>query len=149
MNYLLKYIKYKNKYLELKQNMQDGGDILSRKQIELHNYLKNMDDNSYVTGFSGVYQWVNNNPDSKILLGTNKNGTVPISPVLLGDQTTIMFEKIIETLNNLGTYLYSATSNPEGGPVVSVQHAGTQLLSDIKGLCDQLEKCLSTKVYTV
>ena len=61
-----KYLKYKKKYLELKQNMQDGGDILSDEQIYFHNYLKTMDNESYISGFCGVYQWVNNNPDSKM-----------------------------------------------------------------------------------
>jgi len=89
------------------------------------------------------------NKDSKILLGTNKDGTVPISPVLLGDQTSILFEKILTAFQHLAFYLSTATSNPEGGPVTSVQNAGTQLYSDIEGLCNQLEKCLSTKVYTV
>ncbi len=86
------------------------------------------------------------NPNSQILLGTRANGEIPYEGVLLGNQTVILFERLISALQNLSYYL-STASTPQG-PIPAVQNAGTQLFADIKGLCSQLDKCLSTKVFT-
>jgi hypothetical protein len=87
------------------------------------------------------------NPNSQILLGTRSNGEIPYEAVLLGNQTAILFERMFSTLQNLAYYLSIGTT-PQG-PITPTQLAGAQLFADIKGLCSQLDKCLSTKVYTV
>jgi hypothetical protein len=89
------------------------------------------------------------NPDSKILLGTQTDGTVPIEPVLLGNQTQIVFEQIITSLTNLASFLSSAVTTAEGTPVIACVNAGTQLSADISTLCSKIDKIHSNKVYTV
>ena len=63
MDYQKKYLKYKKKYLLL--NNQIGG-LLNAEQILFHNFLKNMKSDTFVSGFSGIYQWYNNDPNSKM-----------------------------------------------------------------------------------
>jgi len=91
------------------------------------------------------------NKNSKILLGTKPNGTVPDEPVLLGNQTVILLEQLIEALINLGGYLSTATvPTSDGGiPIPMVQQGGIQLLKKTSNLCDKLLKITSDKVYTV
>jgi hypothetical protein len=81
-----------------------------------------------------------------IALGTNSDGSYPTEAVLLGNQTMIAFDRILAALQNLAFYLSIAAT--KDGPIVAVQNGGTQLFSDIDNICDQLDKCLSTKVYT-
>jgi hypothetical protein len=82
-----------------------------------------------------------------INLGTNPDGSYPTEAILLGNQTIITFDKIINALQNLAYYLKQAST--QDGPIVGCSMASTQLSADLKGICDQLDKCLSTKVYTV
>ena len=91
------------------------------------------------------------NPNSKILLGTKSDGTVPDEPILLGDQTVILLEQLVTALNALGGYLSSAAIPTVDGPypLTTINNAGDQLLSDMKDVCDQLLKITSQKVYTV
>jgi hypothetical protein len=81
-----------------------------------------------------------------IALGTNSDGSYPKEAVLLGNQTIIAFDKILNALQNLAYYLKQAST--QDGPIVGCSMASTQLSADLKGICDQLDKCLSTKVYT-
>jgi hypothetical protein len=89
------------------------------------------------------------NSDSKILLGTRIDGTVPIEPVVLGGPTQIVFEQIITSLTNLAYFLKTAANTAEGTPVSACVNAGTQLFKDISTLCDKVDKIHSNKVYTV
>jgi hypothetical protein len=91
------------------------------------------------------------NPNSKILLGTKVDNTVPDEPVLLGNQTVILLEQLITALNALGGYLSSAVVPTTNGgiPITAVNNAGVQLLNDTSRICDQLLKITSNKVYTV
>jgi len=89
------------------------------------------------------------NPDSKILLGTQTDGTVPIEPVLLGGQTQIVFEQILTSLTNLAYFLSTAVTTAEGTPISACVNAGTQLSADISTLCNKIDKIHSNKVYTV
>ena len=91
------------------------------------------------------------NPNSKILLGTKADNTVPDEPVLLGNQTVILIEQLVTALNALGGYLSSAVVPTSDGaiPITAVNHGGTQLLNDMSRICDQLLKITSNKVYTV
>ena len=82
-----------------------------------------------------------------IALGTKADGSYPTEPVLLGSQTIIAFDRIISTLQNLAYYLSIAAT--QDGPIVACNNAGNQLFSDLDGICDQLNKCLSTKVHTI
>jgi hypothetical protein len=82
-----------------------------------------------------------------INLGTKTDGSYPTEAVLLGNQTIIAFDKIVSTLQNLAYYLSLAAT--KDGPIVACNSAGTQLFADLDGICDQLDKCLSTKVYTI
>lgn len=61
-NYNEKYLKYKKKYLDLINQL---GGAHTPEQIEFHNLLKSMDSNFFVSGFTGAYQWYNDDPDSK------------------------------------------------------------------------------------
>jgi hypothetical protein len=56
MDYKLKYLKYKEKYLDLKN--QSGG-VLDDNQIRFHKLLKKLDENNWIFGPINVHQWVN------------------------------------------------------------------------------------------
>lgn len=85
-----------------------------------------------------------------INLGTKSDGSYPTEAVLLGNQTIIALDKILNALQILGGYLKTASVATKEGAicVTNCNLAGEQLLSMIPSICDQLEKCLSTKVYT-
>ena len=82
-----------------------------------------------------------------INLGTKTDGSYPTEAVLLGNQTIIAFDKIVSTLQNLAYYLSLAAT--KDGPIAACNSAGTQIFADLDGICDQLDKCLSTKVHTI
>ena len=86
-----------------------------------------------------------------INLGTRADGTYPNEAVLLGNQTVIAFDKIVAALQNLAYYLGTATAPTTEGavPISACVNAKSQLMADLDGICDQLNKCLSTKVYTI
>ena len=81
-----------------------------------------------------------------IALGTDKDGSYPTEPVLLGNQMSYTFDILISALSNLASSLTQAST--QDGPIVACNDAGAQLFAVLKRLCDQVEKCLSTKVYT-
>jgi len=97
---------------------------------------------------AGEYIHINSD---KILLGTKANNTVPDEPVLLGNQTVLLLEQIILSLNALGSYLSSAVVPTSDGAMAipAVNDAGAQLLSDMTSACDKLLKITSDKVFTV
>jgi hypothetical protein len=82
-----------------------------------------------------------------INLGTKSDGSYPTEAVLLGNQTMYAFDILIGSLSNLASSLTTAAT--QDGPIVACHDAGVQLFSDLQRLCNQLEKCLSTKVHTV
>jgi hypothetical protein len=55
-SYLKKYLKYKEKYLKLKQ-LGAGYIPYNEDQKTLHSILQRMDENFVITGMSCVYQW--------------------------------------------------------------------------------------------
>jgi hypothetical protein len=93
----------------------------------------------------------NKNPDAKILLGTDKNGTLPSEPVLLGGKTHDLLLEILNALTTLAGFLSAATvPSPEGAvPVPNCNLGGEQLFNDVSGLIDKLSTITSEKVYTV
>ena len=92
-----------------------------------------------------------NNSDSKILLGTYTDGTVPFEPVLLGGQTRDLLVELLNALSTLGGYLAQASAATSTGAaqVISAQAGGTQLLTDVNVLLGKLKTITSKKVYTV
>jgi hypothetical protein len=82
-----------------------------------------------------------------INLGTNSDGSYPTEPVLLGNQTMYAFDVLMTALTNLASSLSIAAT--QDGPIVACNNAGTQLFADIDRIGDQLDKILSTKVYTI
>jgi len=91
------------------------------------------------------------NKNSKILLGTKLNGTVPDEPVLLGGQTHDLLLEMCNTLRQLAGYLASATAITSDGslPIPAVNDGGIQLFNDVANLIDKLETIQSDKVFTV
>jgi len=91
------------------------------------------------------------NPDSKILLGTKANNTVPDEPVLLGGQTHDLLLEMCNTLRRLAGYLAQASAITSDGslPIPAVNDGGTQLFSDVNNLINKLATIQSEKVYTV
>ena len=121
--------------------------LFARTNIEISaNNVINLNTNDYIH-----LNIESKNPDSKILLGTKIDNTVPDEPVLLGNQTVILLEQLITALNALGGYLSSAVVPTTNGgiPITAVNNAGVQLLNDTSRICDQLLKITSNKVYTV
>jgi hypothetical protein len=92
-----------------------------------------------------------NNPNSQILLGTEKNGTIPTEPVLLGGKTHDLLLEMLNALTTLAGFLASATVPTTEGAiaVVDCNMAGEQLLNDVSTLIDRLDTITSDKVYTV
>jgi len=91
------------------------------------------------------------NKNSKILLGTKLNGTVPDEPVLLGGQTHDFLLEMCNTLRELARDLASATTISSDGslPIPAVNDGGTQLFNNISNLIDKLKTIQSDKVFTV
>lgn len=91
------------------------------------------------------------NPNSKILLGTKIDNTVPDEPVLLGGQTHDLLLEMCNTLRRLAGYLANANAVSSDGaiPVISVQDGGDQLLNDVNNLINRLGTIQSEKVFTV
>jgi len=121
--------------------------LFAKTNIEISaNNVINLNTNDYIH-----LNIESKNPDSKILLGTKIDNTVPDEPVLLGNQTVILLEQLITALNALGGYLSSAVVPTTNGgiPITAVNNAGVQLLNDTSRICDQLLKITSNKVYTV
>jgi hypothetical protein len=130
---------------------------LNSKKDEVLLYAKtniglNTDNNIVLNAGQNVHINIeSSNPDSKILLGTKTNNTAPDEPVLLGNQTVVLLEQLITTLNMLGSYMASATVPTSDGSIAipAINDAGIQLLNSTSNLCDQLLKITSDKVYTV
>ena len=119
---------------------KDDINLISSGFIELNtDSIINLNAGQYINLYS-----------DKILLGVKADNTVPDEPVLLGNQTVILLEQLITALNALGGYLASAVvPTSDGGiPIPAVNHGGIQLLNDMSGICDQLLKITSNKVYT-
>lgn len=91
------------------------------------------------------------NLNSKILLGTKIDNTVPDEPVLLGGQTHDLLLEMCNTLIRLAGYLANANAVSSDGaiPVISVQDGADQLLNDVNNLINKLGTIQSEKVFTV
>jgi hypothetical protein len=99
---------------------------------------------------------INLNADERVHLNSNsiflgpydKTKTFPLQPVLLGYETTNLFEHLQSMLTKLAIYLSSAVGVPEGAPMLGINAAGKELIRDTQKMCDLIEKILSQKVYT-
>ena len=91
------------------------------------------------------------NANAKILLGTDKNGTLPSEPVLLGGKTHDLLLEILNALTTLAGFLSASTvPTPEGAVAIpNCNLGGEQLLNDVSNLLDVLSTITSEKVYTV
>jgi len=83
-----------------------------------------------------------------VFLGTINN-QLPNQPVLLGYETSRVFEHLQETLTRLAFYLSSIVGSAEGAPMLGLNSAGEDLLGDMKKMCDLLENITSKRVFTV
>ena len=85
-----------------------------------------------------------------VMLGTQKDGSYPEEPALLGNQVHDLFLQLFDSLSSLASALTTATvATSEGSiPVTSLTvDAGPQLSADIENLIDKLEKITSDKVF--
>jgi len=91
------------------------------------------------------------NKESRILLGTQADGSPPEEPVLLGGQTHDVLLELCNALTTLAGYLASSTVTTSDGPIAitSVNSGGAQLLSDLENIIDSLKNIQSDKVFTI
>jgi len=92
-----------------------------------------------------------NNDRSRIFLGTNKDGSSPAEPVVLGGQMYDLLINLLDALGKLAVSLTRAKAITSTGsiPVPSLVEAGDNLFDDIDEITDRLEGILSEKVFTV
>jgi len=83
-----------------------------------------------------------------INLGTNKDGSLPTEPLLLGGKTHDLLLNLFTALQNVAYYLSSVTAPSEGSPIPTLNDAGEQLFNDIQGLIDDLDTIQSTQNFT-
>ena len=85
-----------------------------------------------------------------IALGTNKDGTYPTEPVLLGGKTYELLLDLFSALSLLAGSLSEASVPTREGAILvtSCNVAGEQLLADVERLMDKLNTITSQKVYT-
>lgn len=76
-----------------KQHILQGG-TLNQQELQLHDYIVNMGEYNYVSGFTGIYQWYNN----------NEKAIMPKSVTLLGEYHANYF--------NFGNCTIQETSDP-------------------------------------
>jgi len=84
---------------------------------------------------------------NSVFLGPYNSNNVP-QPVLLGYETTNLFEHLQSMLTKLAVYLSSAVGVPEGAPILPINSAGKELIKDAQRMCDLIEKIPSQKVFT-
>lgn len=86
-----------------------------------------------------------------IALGTNKDGTYPTEPVLLGGKTYELLLDLFGALSSLaGSLSEASVATREGAILVtSCNVAGEQLLVDVESLLNKLDTITSQKVYTI
>jgi hypothetical protein len=121
--------------------------LFAKTNIEISsNSIINLNTNDYIH-----LNIESKNPDSKILLGTKVDNTVPDEPVLLGGQTHDLLLEMCNTLRRLAGYLANANAISSDGaiPVISVQDGADQLLNDVNNLINKLGTIQSEKVFTV
>ena len=121
--------------------------LFAKTNIEISaNNIINLNANDYIhLNIEGK------NPNSKVLLGTKADNTVPDEPVLLGGQTHDLLLEMCNTLRRLAGYLANANAVSSDGaiPVISVQDGADQLLNDVNNLINKLGTIQSEKVFTV
>jgi len=86
-----------------------------------------------------------------IALGTNKDGTYPTEPILLGGKTYELLLDLFGALSLLaGSLSEASVATREGAILVtSCNVAGEQLLADVENLLTKLDTITSQKVYTI
>lgn len=92
-----------------------------------------------------------NNADSRIFLGTDKDGTTPAEPVVLGGPMYSILLDMLSTLSKVAASFSKATITTSDGaiPISSLVEAGEELFGDIEELQDRLDEILSNKVFTI
>jgi hypothetical protein len=82
----------------------------------------------------------------KIYLGLNSYNES--QPLLLGQNSYDLFNKIISSLESLSNDLVSAISTPTGTPIVSLTQASAKLKANISVMKTQISKIKSKKNFT-
>jgi len=92
-----------------------------------------------------------NNADSRIFLGTDKDGTTPVEPIILGGPMYDILLDMLSSLSKVAASFSKATVTTSDGniPISSLIEAGEELFGDIEELQDRLDSILSNKVFTV
>jgi hypothetical protein len=144
-------------------NYTDSQIILNSNRIVLNSKkddillnssgLIEINSDSIININSGGYIHLNiesKNKDSKILLGTNPNGTAPLEPVLLGEKTSDLLLDILNALDNLSAALIEAGSpSSDGGiDIPSLSLGGVELSTSVETLIDRVKEIQSQKVFT-
>lgn len=84
----------------------------------------------------------------RVFIGTNKDGTLPTEPLVLGNQTVSLLSDLFKNLSEFSGKLSSAISTPQGSPLTDVNIAATELSSNLKPLFDKLKRIISNQNYT-
>jgi len=84
----------------------------------------------------------------KNFIGSNKDGTLPTEPLLLGNQTVNLLTDLMLAIGEFGGELSSVISAPAGSPLVDLNVAGNKLTNSIDNLMGKLEKIVSQQNYT-
>ena len=92
-----------------------------------------------------------NNADSRIFLGTDKDGTTPSEPVVLGGPMYDILLDMLSALSKVAASFSNTTVPTSDGniPIPSLIEAGEELFGDIEELQDKVDSILSSKVFTV
>jgi len=144
-------------YIEPQIILNSNRIVLNSKKDDIilsSSGLIELNTDSIVNINSGGYIHLNiesTNKDSKILLGTQPGGEVPVEPLLLGNKTHDLLLDILSSLSTLASYLTTANTPTSDGsvPISDINSAGDQLFADVQTLMDRLSTIQSQKVFTV
>ena len=84
-----------------------------------------------------------------VFLGTKKDGTVPTEPLLLGNKTVQLLTQLLKVLGELGNSLTQTISPPLGGPIPTLNAAGTTMVNQLNSLQEQLKNIVSSNNFTI
>lgn len=96
---------------------------------------------------------INLNADSQVHLNSIKiylgEDTFNHQPVLLGNNTVALLQKLQATLTELGSYLVKTSALKEGSAMSMLNSAGVALLKDMTKMAQELNDITSKNVYTI
>lgn len=81
-------------------------------------------------------------------IGTNKDGSLPTEPLLLGNKTVELLTDILSAIGDLGSELSSVIAPPAGSPITDLNIAGNKISNTVDNLMGKLEKIISQQNYT-